>query len=174
MVRSAIHRDDCPEFYRPYLKTLPEDAELLPLMKRQSGNFPKFIQSIPGDMWDHRYAEGKWSVREVFLHLLDTERVFQYRALRFGRKDTTPLPGFEQDEWAAKAPAERLSASQIETSYNIVRAATIDLFETFSEEDLQWRGRASGHPFSLGALGYIICGHQRYHRDILRARYLGR
>ena len=174
MVRTDIGAADCPEFYRGYLATLPEDEELLSLMKRQHKNFPQFLRSIPEDLWDFRYAEGKWSVREVLVHVLDTERVFQYRALRFGRKDSTALPGFEQDDWAPNSNADRYTAEQIIASYEAVRASTIDLYRTFSEEDLRWRGTASGNAMSVGAIGFMICGHQRYHRDILRERYLGR
>ena len=174
MVRSDITAEDCPEFYRGYLATLPEDVELVSFMKRQAGNFPEFLRSIPDDKWDYRYANGKWTTKEVLIHILDTERVFQYRALRFGRKDSVALPGFEQNDWAENCHADRYTPGQIIASYEIVRASTIDLFRTFTDADLKWRGVASGNSMSVGAIGFMICGHQRYHRDLLRERYLDR
>ena len=97
MKLSELQPGDCPAYYQPYLDTLGE-ASLVELLERQMGNFPQFIRSIPDALWQHRYAEDKWSVAEVLVHVLDSERVFQYRALRFGRKDFTPLPGFDQDD----------------------------------------------------------------------------
>lgn len=165
---------DCPEYYRPYLETLDPQDSLVGFMRRQRNNFPKFIQSIPDNLWLYRYAEGKWSVAEALMHVLDTERVFQYRALRFGRKDETPLPGFDQDAYVPQSRANGRTPESVIEEYQAVRTATIMLFETFTEEDLLWKGTASTLQMSLGTLGCIICGHQRHHRDVLRTRYLGR
>ena len=173
MKRSDLLVGDCPDFYRAYLDTLPEEAELLKLLARQWDNFPQFIESIPGELWGHRYEPDKWSVVEVLVHLIDAERVFQYRSLRFGRKDATPLPGFEHTSWVPHSNSEFYSKDTYIAAYRLVRSSTLQLFETFSEEDLKWRGTASEARVSLGAIGYIICGHQRHHRNILRSRYLG-
>lgn len=171
---SEIGADDCPSYYRPYLATLEEDADLLELMERQMENFPNFIASIPGDLWHSRYEPGKWSVAEVLLHVLDTERVFQYRALRFGRKDATPLPGFDQDAYVPMSLADQRTPEDVIDEYLVVRESSLKLFSYFPEERFSWKGTASGHPFSLGALGFIICGHQKHHRNVLRTRYLDR
>ncbi|MBC2840626.1 DinB family protein [Robiginitalea sp. SC105] len=172
MKRSELTSSDCPAYYQGYLNTLPPDADLLTMLGRQLGNFPEFIKSIPPDLWSYRYADGKWTLAESLGHVYDTERVFQYRALRFGRKDATPLPGFEQDEWIWASPAGKWSAERHLEEYQAVRQATLSLFRDFSREDLSWKGTASGKPMSLGAIGFIICGHQRHHRNIIRERYL--
>lgn len=172
MKRSEVKDSDCPEFYRGYLNTIPEDAELVQFLENQLNNFPQFIRSIPEEKWNYSYGPGKWTVAQVLLHLLDTERVFQYRALRFGRKDATPLAGFDQDEWAAQNPEAKYSREEIVESFETVRKATVELFSRFSREDLDFKGRASDQFISLGALGFIMCGHIRYHRGILRERYL--
>lgn len=170
---SDIEEADCPAYYRPYLQTL-KDADLLELLERQMRNFPEFIGSIPESKWHYRYAPDKWSVAEVLLHILDTERVFQYRALRFGRKDFTPLPGFDQDAYVPESGASGRSRESVVKAYKAIRESSLLLFSSLPEANLSLRGEASGALISVGALGFIICGHQRHHRDILRARYLGR
>ncbi len=172
MKRSEIRDDDCPAFYQTYLNTLPEDADLLEFMERQYDNFPEFLKSIPENRWSHLYAEGKWPLAQVLGHIYDSERVFQYRALRFARKDATPLPGFEQDEWIGHSRVMDWPPERHIVEYRGVRLSTLLLFREFSEADLKWKGTASGQQISLGALGFVICGHQRHHRNIIRSRYL--
>ncbi len=173
MKLSELKPGDCPSYYQPYLDTLG-DASLVELMERQMGNFPEFIRSIPDSLWHHRYAEDKWSVAEVLVHVLDCERVFQYRALRFGRKDFTPLPGFDQDAYVPVSLAEDKSREEVIEEYQAIRTSSLLLFRSLPEERLSWRGTASDQPVSVGAIGFIICGHQKHHRNVLRARYLGR
>lgn len=174
MKLSQLQEGDCPAFYQGYLDTLGPDTDLLQQMESQLENFPQFIASIPPDKWHYRYADGKWTVAEALMHVLDTERVFQYRALRLGRKDQTPLPGFDQDTWVPNSHAARHSQAEVIEEYRAIRNSTLSLFRFFSEEDYAWKGTASGKPVSLGALGFMICGHQKHHRNILRERYLGR
>ncbi len=174
MKLSQLQAGDCPPFYQTYLDTLKPGVELLEYLENQHTNFPAFLNSIPEDKLGYRYAADKWTVAEVLVHIMDAERVFQYRALRFGRKDETPLPGFDQDPWVVHSRANSWDTAQILEEYRAVRAATLSLFSQFNEEDLRWKGTASGYPVSLGAVGFIICGHQRHHRNILRSRYLDR
>ena len=173
MKLSDLKPGDCPAYYQPYLDTLG-DSSLVELLERQMGNFPEFIGSIPEELWQHRYAAGKWSVVEVLVHILDSERVFQYRALRFGRKDFTPLPGFDQDAYVPMSQSDEKSRQDVIDEYLAVRKSSLLLFRSLPEERLSWKGTASEQPVSIGAIGFIICGHQKHHRNILRARYLGR
>lgn len=173
MKLSELKEGDCPAYYQPYLQTLGE-ASLLDLMERQMGNFPEFINSIPEDKWHFRYAPEKWTVAEVLMHVLDTERVFQYRALRFGRKDFTPLPGFDQDAYVPMSQAGVRTKASVVNEYKVIRESSLLLFSNLPEERMFWKGSASENPMSIGAMGFIICGHQKHHRNILRARYLGR
>ncbi len=174
MKLAQLKEGDCPPYYKTYLDTLEPGTDLLTQLESQLENFPQFIASIPPDKWHYRYEEGKWTVAEVLMHVLDTERVFQYRALRLGRKDPTPLPGFDQDTWVPNSHSDRHNPSDVIEEYRAVRNSTLLLFRFFEKEDLSWKGTASGNPISLGAMGFIICGHQKHHRNILRARYLGR
>ena len=171
MKNSELKKEDFHPFYEPYIATLG-DVELLEMLRRQLQNFPQFISSIPNDKLQHTYSEGKWTVAQVLVHILDTERVFQYRALRFARNDKTPLPGFDQDKFVIESNAESWNKEELIESYRAIRKSTIALFEKFSNETLKKVGTASDSPMSVAALGFICCGHQRHHRNILRERYL--
>ncbi|MFH6603753.1 DinB family protein [Maribacter algicola] len=158
-------------FYKKYIDTLG-DVELMDMLRRQMNNFPKFIESIPDDQMDYSYGEGKWTITEVLLHIIDSERVFQYRALRFCRGDKTPLPGFEQDLYVAGLNTKRYTKESIIEEYKTVRRSTIALFANLDRSKLELKGLASDLEWSVAALGFVICGHQRYHRNVIRERYL--
>jgi uncharacterized damage-inducible protein DinB len=158
-------------FYKTYIDVLG-DAELSDMLQRQSGNFPEFIKSISDDKWNHSYAPEKWTVAQVLQHIIDSERVFQHRAFRFSRDDKSPLPGFDQDSYAEKSKADRRSKESIIEEYRIVRKSTISLFANLDRNDLEKTGTASSMEWSVAALGFVICGHQKHHRNIVRERYL--
>jgi len=171
MKNSELKKEDFHPFYGPYIATLG-DVELVEILKRQLENFPSFISSIPEDKFHYSYGEDKWTVTQVLVHILDTERVFQYRALRFARNDKTPLPGFDQDMFVSESKAENWSREELIEDYRIIRKSTIALFEKFSDADLKRVGIASDSQMSVAALGFICCGHQKHHRNVLRERYL--
>ncbi len=158
-------------FYKTYIDILG-DVELLDMLQRQLGNFPEFIESIPDDKLPFSYEPEKWTVAQVLQHVIDTERIFQHRAFRFSRGDTSVLPGFDQDSYAEKSMAERRSKESIIEEYKIVRKSTISLFANLDRNALENTGIASGVVWSVAALGFVICGHQKHHRDIIRERYL--
>ncbi len=171
MRTSELKLPESAPFYKAYIDTLG-DIELMDILRRQLVNFPEFIESLPDDKMNYAYANGKWTIKEVLLHLIDTERVFQYRALRFCRGDQTPLPGFDQDHYINGLNATRYSKESILEEYKIVRKSTIALFEHLDRSNLERVGTASNIEWSVAALGFVICGHQKYHRNILRERYL--
>lgn len=171
MKSSELKKEDYNPYYEPYIAALG-DVQLLDMLKRQLVNFPQFIDSIPEDKFHYSYQAGKWTVAQVLLHILDAERVFQYRALRFARKDKTPLPGFDQDTYVMESNAENWTKQEMIDNYKAIRESTISLFEKLPEEVLVRVGIASDSPMSVAALGFICCGHQKHHRNILRERYL--
>jgi uncharacterized damage-inducible protein DinB len=136
------------------------------------GNFPEFISSIPDEKWTYAYGLDKWTIAEVLLHVLDTERVFQYRALRFGRNDNTPVPGFDQDQYVPESKANGRSKKSIIEEYSSIRKSSITLFSSFDEGILKRWGTANGFKMSVAALGFVMLGHQKHHRDVIRERYL--
>ncbi len=171
MKTSQLKDHEYNPYYRTYIEALGE-VTLMDTLRKQLKNYPQFLASIPQEKLTYRYAEGKWTVAEVLVHVLDTERVFQYRALRFARKDVTPLPGFDQDDYVPNSGANLRSIEQLIKEYKAIRESTISLFETFDAAALKRKGVASNSPMSVAAMGFIMCGHQKHHRNILRERYL--
>ena len=131
------------------------------------------LAGLSDDRARHRYGPGKWSVKEVVGHVADTERVMAYRALRIGRGDQTPLPGFDQDAFVQGALWDDIPLPALLDDLLLVRMATLSLLTSFPEDVLGRRGTASGEPVSVRGLCFIIAGHERHHLRILRERYLG-
>lgn len=159
------------EFYAPYVATL-DGVALVDELEISVHRLIRFVQDIPMDKYDYRYAEGKWTIKDILQHLIDSERVFSYRALRFARNDKTELPGFEENDYADDAQGYKRSIQQLLTELAVVRQSTISLFKTFSDDQLLRSGIASGRLMSVRALGFIIIGHQNHHQQIFTERYL--
>ena len=132
----------------------------------------QLFRSIPEDMGEYRYAEGKWSIKELLNHMMDAERIFAYRALRFSRNDKTPLSGFEENDYAPLANAHGRSVQQLCDEIERLRLSTIDLFSSFTPDMLKREGTANNSKLSVISLGYIIAGHETHHRKIISERYL--
>ena len=167
----ALPSTDYNPYYQTYIDKLG-DVDLMVMMQNQLGNFPEFISSIPDEKWTYAYGLDKWTIAEVLLHVLDTERVFQYRALRFGRNDSTPIPGFDQDRYVPESNANGRSKESIIEEYTSIRKSSITLFSSFDEDILKRWGTANGSKMSVAALGFVMLGHQKHHRDVIRQRYL--
>jgi uncharacterized damage-inducible protein DinB len=166
-----LNLDTIPPFYKGYVK-LVEQPDVLQAMRISGYRTMELIHSIPESKVDHRYADGKWSIREVLCHLIDAERIFAYRALRFARNDRTPLAGFDEKEYASQLNAGSRSLRQIGDEMQHLRSSSVDLFESFNEEMLKRKGTANSNELSVVALGFIIAGHETHHCKILRERYL--
>ncbi|OKL39788.1 DNA damage-inducible protein DinB [Pontibacter flavimaris] len=130
------------------------------------------MQGLAEEQLLHRYAEGKWSIKEMMVHLIDAERIFSYRALRFARQDKTELHSFDENLYAQTSKADARDINSIIAEYTSLRTSTIELFKSFDEEALQQVGVASGKEVSVRALGYTILGHEVHHQKIIRERYL--
>ena len=171
MNASDLTAAEYAEFYAPYVATLDNEV-LMDELEISVHRFIRFVQNIPMDKYDYRYADGKWTIKDIIQHLIDTERVFSYRALRFARNDKTELPGFEENHYADHAEGYRRSIQQLLTELAVVRQSTISLFKTFSDDILLRTGTASGRTMSVRAVGFIIIGHQNHHQKIFQERYL--
>ena len=167
-----ISKPTAPEFnpyYGKYINLVGDDA--LAALRAGGASTPRLLSGVSEPQAMFRYAPGKWSVKEVLGHIIDGERVFSYRALRIGRGDTTPMPGYDENPWVTAARFDRRTLPEILTEYVAVRAATIALMSTFEEEDLVRMGTANEQPVSLRALAHIIAGHELHHVGLLRERY---
>ena len=158
-------------YYAQYVEQVPE-GDLLAVLERQRDETLALLAELPADKQTHRYAAGKWSVKELVGHVLDTERVFTYRALRMARGDATPLPGFDQDVFVAGADFDARDWQGLLDEFQSVRASTLSLLGSLSEENLVREGRASDSPFTPRALFCVLTGHEVHHRRVLRERYL--
>jgi len=156
-------------YYQKYVDKVP-NLDILKVLEDPA--HMNQIEAIPEDKWLHRYAEGKWSIKESILHLIDTERVFAYRALRVARMDKTPLPGFDQDDFVPTSKADGRSKASLIAEYRAVRQATVSLLSTLGEEELSYVGTASDSPITARALSYLIAGHQIHHIELFKERYL--
>ena len=171
MIAEYLKPEEFNSYYAPYVN-LVESKDIIVSLEKSFEETLSFYSSIPEDKWLYSYAEGKWTINEVVQHLLDTERVFAYRALCFSRKDIIELPGFDQDEYLINSNANSRSKESIVEECESVRNATITLFKSFSEEMLIQIGVASNSPLSVRASGYIILGHEKHHCNVIKDNYL--
>lgn len=174
MTGCAIPRpaaDEHVAYYGAYIAKVPE-GDLCRILADQLADTRALIASIPERRGTHRYAPGKWSIKEVLGHVCDSERIFSYRALRIARGDATPLPGFEQDEYIPAGAFDRRTFADLSDELAAVRQASLLLFRHLDAAALARRGTASGHTITPRALAYVIAGHERHHIDILKEKYL--
>ena len=164
--------DEYAGFYAGYIEQVSEEYTLMEELEISVHRFIKFVQNLPMDKFDYRYAEGKWTIKDIIQHLIDAERVFSYRALRFARRDQTPLPGFEEDDYVLAAHGPKRGLQDLLSEFLLVRQSTMALFKTFDQEMLQQVGTASGNLMSVRALGFVIIGHQNHHVRVFEERYL--
>ena len=158
-------------FFETYVK-LARDKNLTTDFITQMDSCLAFFKTIPVDKLDYRYQPEKWSIKDIILHLTDCERIFQYRALRISRNDKTPLPGFEENDYAIEANATNRTLESLLNEYSSVRKATASLFNSFSDEQLQKIGTASEKEITVRAIGIIIMGHELHHINIIKDLYL--
>lgn len=159
-------------YFGNYINQVSDEYSLLEELEISVHRLVKFVQNIPMDKFDYQYAEGKWTIKDILQHIIDTERIFAYRALRVARNDKTALPGFDENDYADEANGSSRSIQSLLTELAIVRQATLSLFKTFSEEELKRIGTASNNPISVRAIGFIIIGHQNHHQKVFEERYL--
>ena len=171
MKSNQLPINEYADFYKSYIQSL-EDVELIEELEICLHEFIKFVQNIPMDKFDYRYEVGKWTIKEIIQHLIDSERVFSYRALRISRNDKTPLPGFNENEYVDNSNGNDRNLQGLLTELAVVRQATLSLFNSFSQEQLTKIGIASNNEVSVRAIGFIIIGHQKHHQKIFAERYL--
>jgi uncharacterized damage-inducible protein DinB len=162
--------EHAPEFSN-YVALVGE-GDIIQTLERQIENSLSLLRTIPSDKANFRYAPEKWSVKELLGHLIDSERIFSYRALRFARNDQTPLPGYEQNDYVRNADFDNRDLGEMAEEFATVRRATVQLFRPLNETEWMRRGKANENDVSVRALAYIIAGHELHHMEVLRTRYL--
>lgn len=164
-------RTEAAEYYFTYISKVP-GGDIRQTLAAQAHDTLAFLRGIPDARSTHRYAAGKWSIRDVVGHLNDTERLFSFRALWFARAFDQPLPSFDQDVAVSTAGADARAWPDLIDEFETIRAATLSLFRSLPADAWMRRGTASGNPFSVRALAWICAGHVAHHTEILKTRYL--
>ena len=161
---------DYPEYYGNYIAKVSGDP--ITALASNHKALRKMVMKLSRKQLNYRYAEGKWSIKEILLHMMDAERVFCYRALRFSRKDKTPLPGFEENEWVPQSNANKRKLRSIFREYDAVRNSTLELFSNMTKEMLNESGVANGKSITVRSILFVIAGHEIHHSRIILERYI--
>lgn len=164
--------DEYAPHYQKYVALLP-DADVVATLGRQLDATRALLESIDEAQAGSRYAPDKWSIKELVGHLVDSERVFAYRAMRFARNDQTPVSGFEQDDYVLNGDFDSRTLVDLAAEFADLRRSNIHFFQGLSEDAWQRRGTANDSAVSVRALAHIIAGHETHHVEILKTRYLG-
>lgn len=159
-------------FYSRYIQKVPQDLTLIEGYMNGEKSMLKFFKNIPNKKHNYQYEPGKWSVKEVVQHIIDTERIFMYRCLRMARHDKTPLAGFEQDDYIKPSMANQKSMEDLIDEYKAVRHQSIVFLKSLNDNDLKFVGTSDGNQMSARAAACIVLGHEIWHREILMERYL--
>lgn len=170
----AIHKPTTgiPSFYQHYMDLVPGDGNLIPRLNDIMTDTETIINSLTEEKLLYRYAEGKWTIKDLMLHLADCERVIIYRAMRFSRGDKTNLPGFDEELFVNAAHANDKPISEIMEQLKAYRAASILFIKSLSDDELDNSGTANGYPISARLLVNHLYGHHKHHLDIIKKRYL--
>lgn len=158
-------------YYERYVSLVPE-GDILATLAGQMDSTLGLLRGIDEEKAGWRYAPDKWSIKELVGHLIDTERIFAYRALRFARNDQTPLPGFEQDDYIRNAAFDACQLDDLAREFEFVRRANLYMFRHLDKAAWQRRGIANDGELSVRALAFIMAGHEKHHMEILKTRYL--
>ena len=158
-------------YYARYVAYVPGE-DILAAFDSETEATRALLAGVSEERSLHRYDTGKWSIRETVIHVVDCERVWLYRALRFARGDEKPLVGFESEEWVAQSNADARPWESIRREYEDVRRATIDFYRGIAPEAWRRSGTADGNRFSVRALAFMTLGHDIHHRNLVRDRYL--
>jgi len=172
ILKSDISKNEYASFYGGYIDLVKSDVTVVEALNQSFSLVLEYFENLSEENANFRYAQDKWSLKEMLLHCIDTERIMVYRALRFSRNDTTELPGFDQDIYVLESEASKKNIAQLIEEYKSVRNATLSLFKGFSTEQLKRTGIANGKRMSVRALGFVISGHELHHLNICKERYI--
>ena len=166
-----LKNNEFGSFYKSYID-LCDDKDLILSLEYNLEQTVKFLTNIPAMKRSFRYEVGKWSIMELIQHLIDTERVLSYRALRFARKDKTELPGYNHDDYVTQASKQERFFEELIEEFKTVRNSSILLFKSFNNDMLLSKGIANNNNMSVRAIGFILIGHCNHHCKVIKRKYL--
>ena len=165
-------KKEYPAFYQTYIDALDDQGNILSQMETSLRVFEKELSELESDKQEYRYADGKWTIKEIVQHLIDTERVFVYRALRYSRKDKSMLLSYDENMFVANYDINKRNYDNLLKEFSLLRRSTILMFQNFDDEILDMEGKVGENTFTVRALGYICSGHVLHHLKVIRERYL--
>lgn len=168
---SIIDKSEHPRWYDGYMELVPE-GEIFDLLDKNMKEILELYKSFSEEKSLYRYAEGKWSIKELLGHIIDTERVFAYRILRFSRGDKTDIPQYDHDMYVERGDFDKVPLKNLIREYRTLKVANRLLFESLTDEQLMYTGTADGKSFTVRSMMYIIVGHELHHMSVLKERYL--
>lgn len=168
---NAISTHDFAEYFNNYVRLTTEE-NVIDSLKSSYKEVKSLIKSLNEEQGNSAYAKNKWTIKELLVHVMDTERIFCERALRFARKDKTELPGFDHDIFVLNSNANQRTLKDILKEYKIIRKSTLALFKNFTPEMLEQGGIANGNKLTVHSIGFIISGHELHHLNVIKAKYL--
>ena len=169
----TLSKSEYHSFYETYVsKAIRNNESILESLQSSLTSLFDELAQLPEEKHLYAYAEGKWTVKELVMHLIEVERVMSYRALRISRNDTTSLPGFNEDDFVENSNANNIPFIELLKEFSLVRKSSIAMFKGFNEEMLLRTGTASNSKISVRALGYILTGHVIHHLEVVKERYL--
>ena len=158
--------------YFAHYTGLVDQREMIDAIDENHKEFLALLSTIDEEKALYRYADDKWSIKELVAHITDSERVFAYRALRFARNDKTDLAGYDENQFAIFSGAEERSLADLKEEFDLTRQSTLALFKSFDQEMLAREGTANDIKIDVRSLGYLVAGHCQHHINILKERYL--
>jgi uncharacterized damage-inducible protein DinB len=168
-----IPKNEYTPYFEQYLQLVSKEGKsIIEYLIDSQKNFESLLRNLPLEKHNFSYAEGKWTMKELIQHIIDTERIFSYRALCFARNDSTSLPGFDQDIFVENDNANDRDYYDLLDEMAVLRKSSVQLYKSFSDEALLRIGVASKNKMSVRALGYLFSGHQIHHLNIVKERYL--
>ncbi|MDB4916535.1 MAG: DinB family protein [Gemmatimonadetes bacterium] len=170
-LRARPDAGEFPAFYAKYVALVP-DGDIVTVHRAMAEELRTALAAIPEEKGGFRYAEDKWTVRTLIGHMIDAERIFAYRALRLARGDATPLPGFEENDFAKTAGSDSRTVADLVSEMVAVRDCTMRLFASLPDEAWTRRGTVNNGDISVRAIAYVSAGHAAHHLQILRELYL--
>jgi len=172
LIVDTLTEKDYGSYYGIYINLVPRGITLSEALDIDNGPLMSTLSGLSEEQALHRYAPDKWSIKEVIMHLTDAERIFSYRALRYARKDKTPLMGFEQDDFVVHAHADDIPLSELLETFKLQRKSTEALFQSFTTDMVNSSGIASNYEMTVRAIGFFFLAHEIHHVNIIKERYL--
>jgi hypothetical protein len=170
---SKLENNEYASFYRPYIQVLLDnDKNIVENLRDSYNKTIQTLENLDAEKQLFQYAEGKWTIKEIIQHIIDTERVFNYRALRFARNDASELSGFDQNFYVSNSNANTIDFQDLLEEFSLLRRSTILMYQNFTNKALLLKGNANGKPVSVRALGFITSGHLLHHLQVINNRYL--